>query len=378
MEAWSEWLLQSLVRRSSSLAWCTRGELMALMQDEPQSGAWWTAQLSDASASVLRLIQLANSAAYASRTPATTLEEAIEVLGHTTARHLLFQELLERRYPARGKEWILWAPRWRHVLAVSAVSGVLARKLKLSVGEVFVAALLHDLGQNVLLRHGGEPYTRLEATFGADPDPMALNKAELEHLGFDSSQLGAAIAAHWGLPSSVVSMVRDHGRLDALRSTINPGSHLSRVAVLELAEAFATALGYGPQGPDAAVEGRKGWMKKLLELSTSPANQVLKLNWMELWLLRKKVEVQVQSVMQVARGGEGSLWEGPGLVERLSRSAQELRGRVRERWTQLRPLLPAGLGQTGERHPLPKALTAALAATSGTGATVSGAESRQG
>lgn len=329
MEEWSQWLLQSLVSRAGSYGWFTRGELAALMQDEVQPASWWAVQLADAPASTARLIQLANSAAYAGKRPALALEEAIETLGHRTARHILFQDITERLFPTRGKEWITWAPRWRHVMAVAASAATVGRHYKLNAGELFVAGLLHDIGQLMLLKQGGEPYQRLEATFGADADPNALAKAELEHMGFDHSMLGAAIAAHLGLPSSVVSALRDHHRVEALKAEIASGSHLSRVAVMELSEALAASFGYGPQGPEYMVEGRQAWFKRLRELAQSPANQVLKLNLVELWWLQRKTAVQIQSVMAVARGGEGLLWEGPGLLERLAQLPESVRERMR-------------------------------------------------
>lgn len=331
MEEWSQWLLQSLVSRAGSYGWFSKGELAALMQDEAQAPAWWAMQLSDAPSSAARLIQLANSAAYAGKRPAFSLEDAIETLGHQTARHILFQDIAERIFPTRGKEWITWAPRWRHVMAVAASAATVARHQKLNPGELFVAGLLHDIGQHMLLKQGGEPYQRLEARFGADADPSALAKAELEHMGFDHSMLGAAIAAHVGLPSSVVSALRDHHRVGTLKSEIAAGSHLSRVAIMDLAESMAACFGYGPQGPEYMVEGNKAWFARLRELALSPANQVLKLNIVELWWLKRKVEVQIQAVMSVARGGEGLLWEGPGLLERVVAGAERLRQRTQER-----------------------------------------------
>lgn len=337
MEEWSQWLLQSLVQRAQDLRLCSRGELAVLCEEEAQPPAWWSAQLSTSPQSVLRLIRLANSAAFSAGKDASSLEDAIEVLGHTQARHQLLQDLLERLFPARGREWIRVAPRWRHVLAVAACAATLARHCKLHPGEHFVAGLLHDIGQHLLLKQGGEPYLRLEATFRTDPDPHALARAEKEHLGFDHHTLSAAVAASWGLPSSVVSMLRDHQRLEQLQKEIAPGTHLKRVAIMSLAEEFAAGMGYGIDGGEAAVVGKEGWKTLLSTLRQSPANQVLKLNRVELWWLQRQLVRQVPLVLEVARGRNGQLWEGPSLWTRTSREALRLTQELQGRLEQLRP-----------------------------------------
>lgn len=349
MEEWSQWLLQSLVQRAQDLQLCSRGELAILSEESPQPAAWWSAQLAESPHAVLRLIRLANSAAFSSGKDAHSLEEALEVLGHTQARHQLLQDLLERLFPARGREWISVAPRWRHVLAVAACAATLARHLKLSPGEHFVAGLLHDVGQHLLLKQGGEPYLRLEATFRRDPDPNALARAEKQHLGFDHHTLSAAVAASWGLPSSVVSMLRDHQQLEQLQKEVGTGTHLKRVAILTLAEQLAAGLGYGVEGGEAAVVGKEGWKVLLRELRLSSANQVLKLNRVELWWLQRKVEQQLPQVLEVARGRAGQLWEGPSLWTRTSQETLRLKQELQARLEQLRPVarpraLPAPAG----------------------------------
>lgn len=339
MEAWSEWLLESLVTKGAQLELCTTGELNVLMQDRPQPGPWWIQQLAESPQAVSHLIRLANSAAYASGRPTRSLEDAVLTLGHTTARHALFQSLVERLFPARGREWLTQASRWRHVLAVAAVSASLARALKLDAGELFVAGLFHDLGQTLLHKQGGEPYLRLESTFGQDPDPHALARAEEAHLGFDHATLSAALAAHLGMPASVVSLLRDHHRLEAIGQEIAPGSHLKRVAVLELAHVFAEALGYGSRGAEGAINARQGWLKLLRETADSPLNRVLKLGLPQLWWLSRKAQARTDAVMCVARGGEGLLWEGPTLLERLGHLGDTLEYELKPRLQRVRERL---------------------------------------
>ncbi len=318
MEDWSRWLLNSLVERTTLSGLCTAGELAVIAQDASRSPEWWSVQLAGSPDITQRLIDLANSVAFGQGLPAPDLSLAIGALGHQAARNLIFRELLERMFPARGRDWIALAPRWRHALAIAAAAGTIARSLRLPPGEVFVAGLLHDIGRLILLRHGGTPYERLERQYGASPDPLELCRQEEAYLGFDHALLGAAVAARWGLPSSVVSLLRDHHRLVPLRSAILAGSHLTRVAVLDLAEQYALQLGYGQQGGEEVSLDVPDSDGVLNTIASSPANAVLRLSRTRLRDLGDRIDAQIPVVLRVAKGGEGELWEGPGWRERIS------------------------------------------------------------
>jgi len=335
MEDWSRWLLNSLVERVSDAPTCTAGELAIVMQDRLKAPAWWAAQLDSSPDTARYLIRMANSAAHGHGSHASNVLEAVEILSHTTARHLIFTRILEGMFPMHGRQWLRWSSRWRHVLAVASIGAELARVCGMKPGEVFVAGLFHELGKIVLLQHGGEPYARLEATFQGDPDPLAMKREEQAYLGFDNGYLGAILAVRWGLPPTTISLIRDHGRLESLQSKIAHGKHLKRVALLALAEELASALGYGHAG-----EAATSWWQVSRALSGSAANQILGLSSLRLFLLRRPLEAQIKAVMGVARGSAGQLWTPLSALAELRQRGHDFGAKLwldLPRWTRREP-----------------------------------------
>ena len=315
MDEWSHWLIRSLAERAARDQLFTAGELAIVGQDEPRSPDWWADKLagSPAADSIRRL---AASAAFAARTKPEHIEDAVEIVGHQEARHLVFAKLVERLFPSRGQEWLAVAPRWRHTLAVAATSALLARLNRLPPGDSFVGGLLHDLGRHMLLEHGGRPYQRM----GDGPQPLnakELAARERKHLGFDHAQLSAAIAARLGASPAILSLLRDQLRLEALLLEVEEGPHLRRVAILDMAESLTAGLGYGPTGPTLLATDETQWTHTALVLSESPAGQILGLSPRRLLHLKERLEPAIRQVFSVARGGEGTLWDAPGPLEKI-------------------------------------------------------------
>lgn len=73
--------------------------------------------------------------------------------------------------------------------------------------ESFTCGLLHDIGQLIFLRALGPVYERL---LDACEDDSDASKIEMAEFGFDHTELGAAAAAAWNLPSAVCSVIRWH------------------------------------------------------------------------------------------------------------------------------------------------------------------------
>jgi len=180
-----------------------------------------------------RVLRAANSAAYAGRSPCSSIRDALLRLGLARIRRLALVASLYDAVPVRGTK----AAReifWQHSLAVAHGSEIIARHAgglpdEVDPESVFLAGLLHDIGLLVLESH--YPKEAAAVKRHADAHNVPLCVAELEVLHTDHGELGALLASHWTMPESIATAIRAHHRLD-----LAPADHRWSAAVTHLAD----------------------------------------------------------------------------------------------------------------------------------------------
>jgi diguanylate cyclase (GGDEF)-like protein len=152
-----------------------------------------------------KVLRVANSVAVAARSKVTTLTRALTLLGTNSVLTLAlsFSLVTSRRRGARhGFDHEAY---WRRALLAALAGRLLAEERHLDREELFLAALLQDLGMLVLAEVLGADYGALVA--GA-PDHATLARVERERLGADHAEVSAFLATRWNLPALVVETAR--------------------------------------------------------------------------------------------------------------------------------------------------------------------------
>lgn len=213
--------------------------------DSPNATARSVGQhLAQDQALATRVLRLANSAYYGMTRQVSDLNEAVVVLGLRATRNLA---LVASSYPWLSKPCLVYglAPMelWRHAFGTAVAAFTLAKRCKCNDHDtIFTAGLVHNLGKTVL-------GSRLEG-HGASIQNVAAQKevtfAEVERavIGFDHSEVGAALAEKWNLPDSLIAGIRYH---HAPEETTD---HRELVDCVHVGEslAFAMDLGIKEQG----------------------------------------------------------------------------------------------------------------------------------
>jgi putative nucleotidyltransferase with HDIG domain len=157
-----------------------------------------------------RLLRLVNSAFYQRSAPIDSVERAIVLLGFSAVHHLAIAATMGAMFRgARICEGYTGRDLWTHCIGVAAVARELARQMREPApDELFLAGLLHDIGLLVSLQvcRG-----RLRLACEAARDGRAsFTAAEIEFIGVDHQQLGAALARRWRLPQSAQAAAAHH------------------------------------------------------------------------------------------------------------------------------------------------------------------------
>jgi HD-like signal output (HDOD) protein len=139
-----------------------------------------------------RVISAANTANRARLVPATTVREAVAVLGAQDLRAVVSVTDVSR-----------------FALTVATLADLLARTARVVQGEAFAAGILHNIGLLAMDRYSPEGLQRAIALKG--PGLARLHDREREIFGFSDAELGAALARRWHLPEKIVEAIQFQG-----------------------------------------------------------------------------------------------------------------------------------------------------------------------
>jgi putative nucleotidyltransferase with HDIG domain len=158
-----------------------------------------------------KLLQLVNSAALGLQRQVASPAEAVMFLGVETTKSLVLLAHTFSHFDRISAAGFSIEALWRHSLA----TGRLARKIAQSenapnvvLEEAFTAGLLHDLGKLLLAANLPDPFG--QACLLARKQYIPICEAEQLLFGTTHAELGAWLAATWGLPLGVIEALALH------------------------------------------------------------------------------------------------------------------------------------------------------------------------
>src|SRR5512133_3528702 len=192
----------------------SRNRLLRLAREERGSVGDMVAAVESDVALVIAVLRIANSAPSPKKGKITSIPKAIELLrpsgGEALASRTAVFDFFERT-----PGWDAQPERFRlHAVATQRAAERLAREVGYDDrDELLVSALLHDIGQLVLIHaYPGYP----GQVHGDARTPEERVHRERRELGVDHALVGGVLARRWGLPKSVASVIERHHSDDAV------------------------------------------------------------------------------------------------------------------------------------------------------------------
>jgi len=209
----------------------------------------------------VRLLAEANSSRWGQAGLVSCTGRAVVVLGERRVR-----ELSAGLEPARGFAGIpaelatmdlFWSSAVHVAIAAQAVSTLGGRGRP---NVVFVAGLLHDIGQLVMLMQAPSGFRAALEQARAAPDARPFDFYEREQMSFDHGQVGAALAADWRLPGCLKACIAHHHRPERARH------FREEVAIVHVADSLATlAMAESDDPRDAPAVSVESWSRTGLD-----------------------------------------------------------------------------------------------------------------
>ncbi len=160
----------------------------------------------------IRILRIANSPFYGFSSKIDTVSRAVAMLGSKQIRDLVLATSVAKAFDGLPNELVSMEHFWYHSLYCALLAQHLAAECDKPVQAdvVFVAGLLHDIGDLVLFSK--VPEQSYEALMYAveGPEGVEIFDAEREIIGFDHAQVGAALARQWQLPEVLQECIAFH------------------------------------------------------------------------------------------------------------------------------------------------------------------------
>ena len=226
-------------------------ETMRKLNDPESNAADVARSLSRDEGLVLRILKLANSAAYGMTRSISNISEAIALLGYKSVSNIILAATV---YSAMDKGLSGYAldrgELWRHSLMVAYTSRHLAKLTeKVSAEDAYVGGLLHDIGKVVLndyVRFGYGIIVKM-----VEEKHIPFTEAEWQVLGFDHAMIGEILIEKWDMPPAYTIPVAYHHKPNELPEDKKQYQPLLDVVTLANTICLMLGIGLGADGLQA-------------------------------------------------------------------------------------------------------------------------------
>ena len=186
------------------------------------------------------LLRMVNSAFYSLPMQIDTISRAVTVVGVNQLSTLAVGTSIMSLFKDVPFAVLDMEQFWKHSVACGLIARRLCRITDQGDPErAFVAGLLHDIGQLVLLQTVPERATAVH--LHARSKDTLLFVEEKEQLGFDHATLGGMLLRKWNFPFVLVTAVLEHHQPKPKQKDPEP-------ILVHCAETIATGLGIGSSG----------------------------------------------------------------------------------------------------------------------------------
>lgn len=195
---------------------------------------------------VSKVLRVANSAYYGLRVPVSTLGGALRVLGLKTMQGLVLGVAYQQASLGGGGS-VLFDKKefWKHSVASAIAARNIGTKLGCKGDELYMIALLHDLGMMALDRYCPSEFDRAIAI--ARKTGESLSTCEQQILGFSSADVGLVMAVRWRLGEVVTSV------LQYIEDPSSDPKYSQMTSIVSLANSVAHQAGFGNQTPESVL-----------------------------------------------------------------------------------------------------------------------------
>jgi putative nucleotidyltransferase with HDIG domain len=195
------------------------------------------------------VLQLCNSAFFASGSPASDIQEAITRLGFRQVFQLVASISGARALSPPQKGYGIDAGElWQHSVTAAVAAQIMARDTGDDDSLIFTATLLHDIGKLVLAEALEHIYAKVIEEI--ETNQYSLLETEKKLLGVQHAEIGGRLLSRWKFPENLVAAVWHH------HQPAQAQEHRRLASFVYLGNMVAYFMGHGYGHQAFALRGR--------------------------------------------------------------------------------------------------------------------------
>lgn len=158
----------------------------------------------------VKMLKIANSSFYSLKNDVTSIDRALSVLGTNVIKNIALSFVIATDF--RGENEVEsgfdFDDYWRRSVTAAVAAELLANRLNQHDDDIFVTALLHDIGMLIIFLNDRETYGQIFRV--ARFSEFSFIELEQQKYNFNHQQVGALLIKKWGLPDKISIPIGHH------------------------------------------------------------------------------------------------------------------------------------------------------------------------
>jgi diguanylate cyclase (GGDEF)-like protein len=217
----------------------------------------------------VKVLKLANSPIYTRANKVETIKKAVAVLGTRTLKNIALSFVIVEGIHSSWSVSLDLETFWRRSITSAVATSLISGLLKHKDDDLFITALLQDIGVLVLNLHDAETYKALTH----DMAPGSPIEEEEAAFGPDHQDVGSLLLREWNLPDNICELVRYHHALEDAPVALLPKLHVLHLANLLSSIFFADHSGHDYETFGQSLRSVHAASKEDIEQVISSAHQ---------------------------------------------------------------------------------------------------------
>ncbi|KAB2888583.1 MAG: GGDEF domain-containing protein [Desulfobulbaceae bacterium] len=202
---------------------------------------------------VARIMKLANSSFYGLPNRVDSLAKATTLIGIQNLKNIALSFVIIKDFQDAPQGSFDLNVFWKRAVCSAVSAEVLASHVEHKDHDIFISALLQDIGILVMFLSDPSTYTELLDTKRISG--KSICEAEMEYFGTDHAEIGSYLLGTWNLPETITGPILYHHSQEPV------DTHRNSSMILGFADKIA-AIYHGTQSNRKAIEVRQG-LKRL-------------------------------------------------------------------------------------------------------------------
>ena len=207
-------------------------QILNTVQDETSSLSDLEKIISADPALTGKMLNIANSSFYSLPNKVANITRAMSILGTNVIKNIALSFVIAKDMQGQQTSYFDFNLYWQRSVTTAVAAELVKNLTDLSDDDIFVTALLQNLGILILALSKGQEYCTLLTACKMGDDSTRLIRLERDKYQFDHQQLSYTLIDSWGLPQSISEPMLYHRQPDKAPAKIRQVARVLSVADL--------------------------------------------------------------------------------------------------------------------------------------------------